>query len=635
MQRILLFFFCCTLHTLVFAAPPTEAYAKLPDISQLAISPSGERFAFRTASDHNDLVVVVDQKTQQRVGIVDVSGVKPTHIYFASDTKVILITETYTKILGYRGRHNISTASVYNLENGKIHRLLTPGNGIHDGQTNVGRVVGMSPEGDYAFMPAYFNENEFSLLRANMETDRRPRRHKTGTADTIDFFVNASGEVLARERYSNESNLHRVEAWVDNDWKTIYEHRTDVISMGVEGVTPDNTSLVVKRLNAETERWAYYTMNLATGEISAPIFSHDERDVESLVIDINRTVYGAKYSGFKPHYEFFDKKLNARIAGIAKALPDVSISIVDYTPSWEHIVVLMEGRESAGDYLLYHKGSLSFLASARDAIPPSAVHDVSIYHYRARDGMNIPSLLTLPKDKAAERLPAILHPHGGPESYDRYGFDYMAQFFASKGYAVIQPQFRGSSGFGLSHQHAGRGEWGRKMQDDLTDSVNDLVSKGIIDKHRVCIVGASYGGYAALAGAVFSPELFRCVVAINGVADVAQMVASDRSQYGANHWVVSYWERVIARGEYNKDHLKAISPINHVRRVKAPILLIHGEYDDVVNVKQSKIMAEALSDEGKDVQWLLLEKGDHYLSSPANRLKALQAMDRFLSKHLL
>jgi dipeptidyl aminopeptidase/acylaminoacyl peptidase len=284
--------------------------------------------------------------------------------------------------------------------------------------------------------------------------------------------------------------------------------------------------------------------------------------------------------------------------------------------------------------VLYHDGSLSFLTASRPSIPPEKVHNVSDYQYQARDGMTIPSLLTLPIHKEAKHLPAIIMPHGGPESYDRKGFDYMAQYFASQGYAVIQPQFRGSRGFGLQHLWAGRGEWGRKMQDDLTDAVIDLADKGVIDKDKVCIVGGSYGGYLALAGATLTPDVYQCAVSINGVADVDCMVRTDRKDYGSDSWVISYWERVIGNGEYKDDHLEAISPINHVEKVKIPILLIHGEYDSVVKYRQSRDMASALEDAGKQVELVKLPKGDHHLSQASNRMKAMLVIDQFLNEHL-
>lgn len=283
---------------------------------------------------------------------------------------------------------------------------------------------------------------------------------------------------------------------------------------------------------------------------------------------------------------------------------------------------------------MYQKGSLSLLASARPDIPSTAVHSTKEYSYKARDGLIIPTLITTPIGLTAKNLPAIMLPHGGPESYDKLGFDWLTQYFANEGYLVIQPQFRGSEGFGNEHLLKGRGEWGRKMQDDLTDAVNDLAAKEIIDKSRVCIVGASYGGYAALAGATFTPDLYKCVVSINGVADIEEMLSTEQRDHGSDHWVVSYWQDVISKGDVKEDHLEQISPINYVDNVTAPILLIHGTRDKIVPWKQSEDMYDALKDANKNVTFIKLEKGDHYMSQVHNRMKALKAIDKFIKQFI-
>jgi dipeptidyl aminopeptidase/acylaminoacyl peptidase len=294
----------------------------------------------------------------------------------------------------------------------------------------------------------------------------------------------------------------------------------------------------------------------------------------------------------------------------------------------------MDGEQSSGDYVLYQDGAINFLTSARPQIPAQAVHGVQEYNFKARDGLIIPSLVTMPLGVKAKNLPAIMLPHGGPESYDKLGFNWMTQYFASQGYVVIQPQFRGSKGFGPAHLMQGRGQWGREMQDDLTDAVNDLVAKGTIDKSRVCIVGASYGGYAALAGAAFTPELYKCVVSINGVSDVERMLYTEQRDHGSDHWVVSYWQEVIANGEVKQDHLAQISPINHVMKIKAPVLLIHGELDQTVPLKQSAEMFDELEDANKKVTFIELDNGDHYLSKEVNRVKALKAIDNFIKQYI-
>ena len=611
-----------------------SVYGKLPAKSMLVISPSGERLAYRDVNGDKDVAMIISLADNSILAAVDISEVKPSYMYFIDEERLIFVASEYQKIAGYKGRHNVSAAMAYNIKKKKIHQLLTPGQGIYKGQSVVGRILGVSKDHKYAYMPAYGNPGQFNLYKVRLDRKATPKVEQKGSSDTIDFFMNDDGEVIARERFDNRQNLHRVEARIDGDWKEIFREETNIKTRSFNGVTPDHTKLVMLSQDENHGRWAYYTMALADGTIEGPIFSHHNKDVETVLTDLNRVVYGVRYSGFTPSYDFFERKLNARMNGLAKALPDNSFKVVDYTPSWDHIVFYMDGLQSSGDYVLYKDGGLSMLTPSRPDIPREAVNDVIEYNYTARDGMQIPTLLTVPNGKELKNLPSIMMPHGGPESYDTKTFDYLAQYFASQGYLVIQPQFRGSDGFGVDHLMAGRGEWGRKMQDDLTDAVSSLTKSGQINPDRVCIVGASYGGYAALAGAAFSPDVYKCVVSINGVSDVEKMLKTEAQDNGDDHWVVAYWQEVISNGDVKEDHLKQISPLNFVQSITSPVLLIHSQNDKIVPIKQSQEMYDAMKNANKNVEFLALSKGDHYLSTAKNRMQAMLAIEAFVKKHI-
>ena len=619
----------------VSAAKLTYAdYAKLPEKSMVVISPSATKLAYRLTQNGHDMLVVIDLVKGDILRAVIIDEIDPDNVYFIDDNRLILVASKNSRLFGYRGRHDISVAFSFNLDSGNIHQLMTAGYGIYQGQTSLGGVVGISADGQYAYMPAWQTESRYNLLKVDLTKKKKPRRHKRGTSDTIDYFVNDSGELLARERFNNDKNLHSLEAWLDDSWVKIFKEETDIRHVSFVGVTPDRKSLVMIRQDDSHGRWAYHTILLKDGTISKPLFSHKDRDVETVLTDINRVVYGVRYSGFKPTYEFFDDKLNKRMRGMAAALPGNALTISDYTPDWSTIIFHMTGTGNSGQFIRYQNGKLDLLTNARPKITAEYVNDVQATSFQARDGLTIPTLLTLPKGKAVENLPAIMLPHGGPESYDKIQFDWLAQYFANQGYLVIQPQFRGSSGFGSNHLQKGRGEWGRKMQDDLTDTIKALAKQGKINAERVCIVGASYGGYAALAGAAFTPELYKCVVSINGVADIPSMLSADRRKHGSNHWVVSYWDKVISNGNLEEDHLEKISPINAINNITAPVLLIHGEHDMVVPFYQSEDMFDEMKDADKQVTFIELENGNHNLSNANNRAKALEAIDKFVKQHI-
>jgi dipeptidyl aminopeptidase/acylaminoacyl peptidase len=238
-------------------------------------------------------------------------------------------------------------------------------------------------------------------------------------------------------------------------------------------------------------------------------------------------------------------------------------------------------------------------------------------------------ILTLPFDREAKNLPVIMLPHGGPWAHDTEGFDWWAQAFASRGYAVFQPNFRGSTNRDAAFKKAGHGEWGRKMQTDISDGLAHLTAQGIVDPKRSCIVGASYGGYAALAGVTLQQGLYRCAVSVAGVADLSMMISADIRESGNDTILKRNLVQEVGSGR----DLKDVSPRRFAAQADAPVLLIHGKDDVVVPYKQSVVMADALKDAGKAHEFVTLEGEDHWLSLGATRLKMLQETVRFVEQH--
>jgi dipeptidyl aminopeptidase/acylaminoacyl peptidase len=322
---------------------------------------------------------------------------------------------------------------------------------------------------------------------------------------------------------------------------------------------------------------------------------------------------------------------------ILAQFPDHTVRLKSWSPDWKNLLVYAEGPNSPGDFYLFPQGKAPvFIATARPNIAPEDIHPIADLTITARDGLKIPTILTIPQQAidSLKNLPAVILPHGGPEAYDRIEFDWLAQAMASHGFLVVQPQFRGSIGFGLAHKQAGHGQWGKKMQDDLSDSVAYLAKKGIIDAENVCIVGASYGGYAALAGGAFTPDLYKCVVSVNGVSDLNKMLSSAEYYSSREHWVVSYLEKLLANGETDKKALAAISPLNFADKFSAPTLLIHGENDHVVRIYQSESMHRKLKSNKKDVKFVTLKDENHHLQTHEGRSQALNEIMTFLDTHI-
>jgi dipeptidyl aminopeptidase/acylaminoacyl peptidase len=280
-----------------------------------------------------------------------------------------------------------------------------------------------------------------------------------------------------------------------------------------------------------------------------------------------------------------------------------------------------------------HEATL--ISSTYPGLSQADLGEMKPYPYKARDGLDIPAYLTLPPGKEAKNLPAVVMPHGGPDARDAVGFDWWAQFLANRGYAVLQPNFRGSAGYGHKFTEKGLHRWGLEMQDDIPDGVKKMIADGIADPKRICIVGASYGGYATLAGATLTPDLYACAVSWAGVSDLKTILGTEINEAGKKSRLVLFWTSRIGSVYEDTDRLIATSPALQAARAKAPILLMHGEGDTTVRINQSEIMEKALLKAGKTVEFIRFAGGeDHHLTLPATRIRMLKETERFLAKYI-
>jgi dipeptidyl aminopeptidase/acylaminoacyl peptidase len=340
-----------------------------------------------------------------------------------------------------------------------------------------------------------------------------------------------------------------------------------------------------------------------------------------------RIIGGVREIG-SSEYVFFDNELQAHWNAVLRAFPDERVQLESHSDDFSRLVLKIFGPRDGYVYALYdwythHATILGPIYAGVTA--PAEVKEIS---YAAADGLTIPAFLTLPRaDAPAKDLPLIVLPHGGPAAADTLDFDWWSQALAAQGYAVLQPNFRGSI-LDSKFLQAGYGEWGRKMQTDLSDGVRYLARQGIIDLKRVCIVGASYGGYAALAGVTVESGVYRCAVSVAGISDLRRF----RKWTIANEAAVGqrYWDRFMGTADQKDPALIAISPIEHVSAVTVPVLLIHGRDDTVVPFEQSDVMLSALKRAGKSVELVTMKHEDHWLSRSETRLQMLQATVDFL-----
>ena len=407
-----------------------------------------------------------------------------------------------------------------------------------------------------------------------------------------------------------------------------------------ESVSPlfftfDNKELYVSS-NRGRDKSAIFKFDLETAKEGELIFEHDEVDVYGLMSSKKRKVItGVSYTTDKRQIHFFDKWRENLQSTLESQLKGVEVAISGLSKDETKAIVVTYSDRSRGTYYYYdiENDNLTKLADLSPWLNEDDMAFMKPIKYKSRDGLTIPGYLTLPLDyKKGEKLPVVINPHGGPWARDNWGFNPEIQFLANRGYAVLQMNFRGSVGYGREFWEISFKQWGKTMQDDITDGVNWLIEEGIADPDRIAIYGASYGGYATLAGLTFTPDIYACGVDYVGVSNIFTLLET----------LPPYWElgrqmmyEMIGNPDTEKELLEAASPLFHIDKIKAPLLVAQGANDPRVKQAESDQIVDALKAKGIDVPYILKEDEGHGFYNEENQFDFYQEMEKFLDKHLM
>ncbi|MEB2399053.1 MAG: S9 family peptidase [Alcaligenaceae bacterium] len=349
---------------------------------------------------------------------------------------------------------------------------------------------------------------------------------------------------------------------------------------------------------------------------------------------LRRVLTVAAYQTDKPQYHFFDELSAQRHARVAEKLPGYEIAFQSGTRDESKFIVAAYNDRSPGSRHLYdaERDTLHKLGDINPYLPESAMAPVRPIQYASRDGLTIHGYLTLPLGRPAAGLPCVVNPHGGPWARDGWGFNPEAQFLANRGYCVLQMNFRGSTGYGRKFWEAGFGQWGLRMQDDITDGVQWLIEQGIADPRRIAIYGGSYGGYATLAGITYTPDLYAAAVDYVGVSNLLTFMNT----------IPPYWKPMLVKmhsmvgdPDADRERLVATSPALNAERIKTPLFIAQGAHDPRVNKDESDQMVQALRDRGVEVEYMVKDNEGHGFHNDENKFEFYERMERFLAQHLL
>jgi dipeptidyl aminopeptidase/acylaminoacyl peptidase len=620
----------------IAAAPPLSAYGQLPGISNIAVSPDGSKWAAILGDETVAEIQIRELAPNKLISVTPTEKAKARSLEWVGPEHLVATVSETGSIAGLSGpRREWYVLLDYNLKTKKWRQVMR---GIEDTLgAAAGKATGMMLEGKpVVLVPGYTFSGGMgvsTLYRIPLDT-LQARRVEAGNEDTIDWLVGDDGKALARVDYEQKSGEWRLYLHPKSGWTRAYSETAPLDRPHIDGIGSNGDTVLVRTHKTGADQ--VHDVRIDDGSWSP---ARPELVTDDLVTDpANHRLIGTVDVSLEGvDYRFLSESEQKLWQGLARAFPGELVTLASWSDDRMTAIVEVQGPKNGdGFYVIDRKArTAEWLADRYPGVTPDDIAPVTAFRYKAADGMEIPAYLTLPRGRPAKDLPLIVLAHGGPESRDEPGFDWWAQALASRGYAVLQPQFRGSSGFGAAHRDTGYGQWGRKMQTDLSDGVRRLAKDGTIDPKRVCIVGGSYGGYAAMAGPTLDPGVYRCASAVAGVADLRRMLASEIEDANGSSRNASlrYWKRFMGVERTDDPALDTLSPARFAERVTVPMQLIHGKDDTVVRYEQSAIMEKALRAAGKQVELVTLPGEDHWLSRSPTRIAMLTAMVAFLEKH--
>lgn len=624
------------------APPPASAFGRIPTVDDAAISPDGRRVAILGGAGDQRMVSIATID-DPNLPVLPMGEAEAVSLSWAGNDYVLARLAYWEKAsprLAYRFERNVSintsakaVARLLDGDEASRYLIEQPVLGVTVGPPAKAYVMGMAfIEAAGALDTRIKRKNDTSIVPALWSVDPATGRGvivEKGDSDTAGWELNTAGE--ARLRLEIDELTHRFSVFArgkaKGQWTPFwqgadFESRRQYMgySASEEAIYLAQGDQVVRKRISDG---VVELVGQSLGGYS-PSMRWDNRRLTPVAIESG----GEKFAT-----QWLDPDLGAAHTALSKIFKDQRVVLVEWSSDRTRFVVRVNSPSTAPIWYLFDRTrkELSPLGEEYPELKGVTLGKTSWITYKARDGLEIPAYLTLPPGVAAgAKPPLIVLPHGGPTARDAYAFDYIVQYLATRGYAVLQPQFRGSWGFGDAFEKAGAGEWGGKMQTDLLDGVAAVA--GQADTAHVCIVGASFGGYAALAGATLNPDAYRCAASIAGISDLGLLISEERRVYGKDSG--SMEELTAMLGAASKGKLAATSPARLAANVKVPILLIHGDKDTIVPPEQSQVMADALKAAGKPVEYVVLQNENHYLTRAATRTQTLEAIGAFLAKNL-
>ena len=604
---------------------PIEALAEVPFISDPQISPDGRHLVAQISSNGVQKLALYDLDVPRETPpkFIDLPGTALSYRWAGSGRVLVAGFFIDSGKTGKAAR--IANLESYDLGTGKSAPVIA-------GERLIGgRLAFIDPDGRYVLTEVQkSNGDSPELWRVDLATSAAVEvQHEKAGID--DWFVDSAGNVRGGIAYGS------------GGWTIYRKDESGQLRRASEGKFPAGSETAIDSIdilaggdtgiivtNARTGRFGVYRYDLNSQTIGEPIYEHPKVDVTKPQFSADgRVVEAVSYDDDLPRVAWLTPDLKALQAQVDRTVPGKVNRIINFSRDHNRALIWSGSADDPGLYYVFDRKArrMDAFAAPYDSLADRRLSPVKPIRYTARDGLSIPGYLTLPVGRDPKNLPLIVVPHGGPFVRDTYAFDPLVQMLANRGYAVLQPNFRGSTGFGRDYVERGYGQVGLKMQDDLDDGVAWLASEGTIDRRRVCIVGASYGGYAALWGAIRNPEIYRCAVSLAGVTDLKAILKYDTLLAVAPRY--SKLQRQRIEGEEKRD-LASVSPLQQASRLNVPVLIAHGEMDGTVPVDQGRQLVAALKARGARVLSVFYPRVGHGFTTSEGSVDYMKRVEAFL-----
>lgn len=648
--------------------PSVDSFFDFETIYSPQLSPDGKRLAVLRDEGEDRFLLIKDVEDSSNDTGVNLKGLEPLSVQWANNERVLvrLLIEQDVKLPGgYRVRDEdgnvsrtvkgyqiIRTMAVDTTGQNSVLLFASSKKKVQRSR-DISSVTSILPsDPDHILMPVWIDPR-LRLFKVNIHSGDAVEVHEDN-AKTYAWKVDQNGYPVVRFDMSSGGRWVKVfvRASGEKKWSRLMKvRREDIKSFTPLGPTSDPTIYYVSARPEGADKAGIYKYDLVNKKYLEAVSTHDRVDLSSALQDQEGNYAGVVYNDRRLTYDFKDPVMAAHYKAINTFFDNAeNVRARQVSADGKRWLLGVDGPQNPGGIYVYDsvRKHIEPIANYSEDLEATVLGATRIIDYTSRDGTALYGLLTNPSQGSgtAGTPPLIVLPHGGPEARDYYGFDPMVQFLASRGYRIWQPHFRGSSGYGKAFAEAGYGEWGGLMQDDVTDGVEHLIKTGQARRGKICIAGISYGGYAALMGAVKTPDLYACAMSINGVTDLVDMAQFDLKKFGKSSDEADYVRKAMGDPKTDAVRMSAHSPARQAAKIKIPVSIVQGMDDNTVPLQQARLMNTALQGAGQKPDYLELPGVGHSLygadpnstsANPDNAYgykRTLREMETFFGKHL-